>query len=298
MANLITFDLGSTGPGSYLIQQMYEQYLANPPSGYDVFAHYNIHDLCDQVSKPGNMLQVAEVIAHGNPYYLGQILITNVQTLATALASASPSARFLFSGCNTGTWSPQQQQQQPNTFCISAYLASMAPCQVFGTKGYVDTGTWALQNITCSQNDWGQSTDIYLNSTNSKAPGIVFEQKPRTSMPKYMIPNWTPNPIPISSLPTSLQAWLGELLPRTVQGPSQKIKINQRTAANVRISLNSDVFGFYGTGGNTVMQESTVNTYRITMTFAQQQQLMALWNPLVAGVAVVAQPAVPTSVKP
>ena len=296
MGNIITFDLGSGGPGSYLIQQLYEQYCANPPAGYSVQAHKSITDLCGQVAGLGTSMGTVEVIAHGNPYYLGQILLTNVDQLARALHNAPVSSKFYFSGCNTGTWDaqPPQPQQPPNTFCISAYLASMAPCQVYGTRGYVDTGTWAMNNITCSTNDWNQSTP-FGNSLNSTTPGIVFQQKPRTTMPQYMIPSWTPNPIPLSSLSPQMQNLINVVLAPLSHTPPQPLKLNARTAANVRIAMNGDVYAFYGSGGNTVMQESTSSMWRIAMSLAQQQQLMSLWNPLYAGTAVVTQPsATPT----
>lgn len=294
MGSIITFDLGSTGPGSYLIQQMYEQYSATPPAGYSVQAHKNINDLCSQVGGLGTSMDTVEVIAHGNPYYLGQILLTNVQQLARALHNAPISSKFYFSGCNTGTWNSQPPQPQQNTFCIAAYLASMTPCQVYGTRGYVDTGTWAMNNITCSATDWGQSAQ-YGNSLSSTTPGVVFQQKPRATMPQYMIPNWTPDPIALSSLSAQMQQLVNVLLAPLSNTPPQPNKLNPRTAANVRIAMNDDVYAFYGSGGNTVMQESTSSTWRIAMSFAQQQQLMSLWNPLVYGAAVVAAPeAAPT----
>ena len=290
--NIITVDTGVTGPGANTILQTYQSLSKNPPAGYSVLQHKNIDELCAQLAQAGQMLGVAEIISHGNPFYLGQILLPVVPQFAQALHMASPVAEVFLSGCNTGTWTANT-----NEFCIAKYIASKVPCKVYGSMGYIiNCGTYAQGNVQCAPTD--NPGDVAYLGAITATGSRVFNQKPNTTMPKYAVPFPPSKPIPINSTALNQQqkSVLNNVIGSVDWMPSQKLSINPQTAPDFCIQTSAAIFDFFSAGA-TVRRESDGATWMPTIDANSQSILNTIATPQPAATAVVQEPAAAPKVR-
>jgi hypothetical protein len=284
--NILTVNTGINGPGAVYIQSIYNALMKNPPPGYTVLQHQTIGDLCEQLAQAGQMLGVAEIISHANPYYLGVIQIPAVPQLAQALRMASPIAKVFMSGCNTGTC-----MSASNTFCISTYLASMVPCQVYGSMGYIiNAGTYAQGNVVSAPSDSPGDT-VFCNAYSKQVSGsAVFQQKPRSSMPRFVVPFPPNTPININDprLPGDQKSVLTNVIGLIQSMPNQNIAINGQSAPNYTVAAGGDYYDFFG-NGETIRRESNGATYVLTLDAKTQSILSSVAMPMTT-TAVVQQP--------
>lgn len=285
--NILTVNTGINGPGGTYIQSIYNLLMKNPPAGYSVVQHQTIGDLCEQLAQAGQMLGVAEIISHANPYYLGVIQIPQVPQLAQSLRMAPPTAKVIMSGCNTGTC-----MSASNTFCISTYLASMVPCQVFGSMGYIiNAGTYAQGNVVSAPTDSPGDT-VFYNAYSKQMQGTnVFQKKPRTSLPQFVVPFPPNTPININDprLTADVKTALTNVI-GTVNGmQNQNLAINGQSAPSFSVQAGGDIYDFFGMG-STIRRESTGATFKLTLDAQTQNILNGVAMPMTMGTAVVQEP--------
>ncbi len=284
--NIITFYTASV-PGNGFIQQLYQQMIADPPAGYSVLQHQSMEELCGQASAPGNLLGSLEIIAHGTPLALGPIAVNNIAQLATALKKASPITNVYLSGCNTGTWIAGT-----NNFSITAYLGRMVTCKVYGSQGYVNSGTMAKGDIQCSRDDWGQSKNlVYGGSTNANGFN-VFTQRGTTPFPYYAVPFPPQSPISINDpkLTAVQRSVLTNLIGPLMSTPNQNVPLNPMAGPTYCISSGADIFDvFLGDTSVVVRREANGFTWSVTPSASDMKTLSSVNMP-VAATAVVATP--------
>ncbi len=157
------------------IMGIYNRLAANPPGGYTVLLHTSVEELCEQASAPAEKLEVLEIVAHGNPQFLGVIEQKTLDQFAQALVRASDESQIYLSGCNTGTKSVSADDCEVPHFNIATHLASKVPCRVYGSVGYLNGDTFAEGSVESSIDDWGLSNGITYGNARDAKGSEAFE---------------------------------------------------------------------------------------------------------------------------
>jgi len=285
---------GPVGHEDCFLLSIANRLAANPPAGYTPMTHMSVEELCGQITNAGSQLEVMEIISHGNPYFLGVIDTSAIPQVTTALKTLSTTAQIYLSGCNTGTWIANTNQAD-----IGLSLASAAPCQVLASLGYLNSGTFAENNVKCSPNDWGQEADMVYEGSIQASGADVFTHKAMSMVGAYTPKVAPPRVVNINSpsISNDLRATLNGIFSQLASLTPSQITINARTAPNVSVAANAQMFDFYY-DGSYISQRKSGKTWHVALSPSQLSLLATLWLPRPAVRAVVADPTaapVPTS---
>lgn len=259
---------------------IYNTLAANPPEGFTVLQHTCIEDLCSQISEHNDQLDLLEIVAHGNPGCLGVLDADTTLTLAQYLQEVKPTCQVYLSGCNTGTTGYDPNSDRPELFDIATNLSSATPCQVYGSMGYLNSGTIADGTVACSTDDWEEEIGWVYAGAKDDFGTNSFELKPKPTFVKHTTP--LPRTMPLlvrhGPLEQEQETALDAVLDRVVTTPNQNIKLNPRVAPDITVTYFGRIFDLLY-NGRAVREKLTGNTWHTNMDAKTLALLHPLWTP-------------------
>jgi len=278
--NIVTIYPGDTFHRDDFLMGIYTKLAASPPAGYTVLLHSCIEDLCTQISQHNEQLGVLEVVSHGNPGFLGAIDTDTTEVLAQFLQETKPTCQVFLSGCNTGTAGYDPSTDLPEHFDIATHLASLVPCQIFGSMGYLNAGTIADGTVACSTDDWEQEIGWVYERAKDDFGETAFESKSKTTYVKHR--TRFPHSMPVDTHHPDLtpleQKTLDATLAAVVGTPPQNIKLNPRVGPDMTVTYFGRIFDFLY-NGRAVRERLTGNTWNTNITKPTLIILHPLWTP-------------------
>lgn len=250
--------------GDAFLQGIYKRLAGNPPEGWTVRQHKSAPELFEHIASADD-LQALEIVAHGNPFFLGAITLDQIVHFQNVLKGVSSPCRVYLSGCNTGTFAPGDKTN------LGTKIAAGVPgnVQVVGSRGYLNEYTVAEGKVECSPDDWGDYADcVYGEAIAAGGEAAFIERRPLAALR-------APGPQMKPVITPAQQTAIDGLLAAVVGTPSEGIPINPRTGPDFTASYHGQPYEFL-CGMDIAREASSGSTWRVAIT----DQSYALLRPL------------------
>ena len=255
---------GGGGNGDAFLQGIYQRLASQPPAGWTVLQHRSAPELFKHIAQAEN-LEALEIVAHGNPFFLGAITLDQIAPFQNVLKGVTAPCRVYLSGCNTGTFAPGERAN------LGTKIAAGVPghVEVVGSRGYLNEYTVAEGNVECSPDDWGDYTDcIYEEAVAAKGQNVFIERRPLTLLR-------VPGPVMKPIVTVEQQSVIDGLLATVVDTPSQDIPINPRTGPDFTAHFRDRRIEFL-CGMDIAREPSSGGTWNVAITPIAYQALSPL----------------------